>query len=460
MRTTHSPKSGPDGSRRPAPGSGPSSAVVTGMRVFTGYGGTPPRLHLAVSELRDVTDRWPWQTERHAFGTSWTDPEQARRAAEGEAVERFCGARPPVRPLYGTYEQLTRSGLRALDPRSLVLHSVRQYATPGFPFRPFLPDSPAHWVEGRSAVDGEVVHVPAFLVYTAWPHMRRPHPEPLYSFPVIGGVAAGPTDDSALLSGLEEVIERDAMAVWWANAVALPALPPTARLRALGDGAEHAFQTRFVRIDNEFGLPVIAAGVRSTAEGWLTYGCAARADEEEAAAKALAEAHTLQITCRVLDDPATRPATPGRPSPLKPWRRDRRYLDDYRTDGSDAVEQLCQQQLYLDRRAADHVAAWAWDLPEGNWTDPAHRPRHDAATLVARVAAAGHDVVTVDLTTPEAAAAGMRVLRVVVPGTASVAPAAYLPLGGRRMQDTAVRLGWRRTPLREEEVNTFPMPHS
>ncbi|WP_330305201.1 MULTISPECIES: YcaO-like family protein [unclassified Streptomyces] len=467
MQTTQHPKPAPDGNHRPEPGSGPlsavgtgTSAVVTGTQVFTGYGGTPPRLHLAVSELRDVTERLPWQTERQSFGTSWEDPEQAVRSAEGEAVERFCGTCPPDRPVHGSYEQLTRRGLRALDPRTLVLHSDRQYATAGFPFQPFLRDSPAHWVEGRSAVDGEPVLVPAFMVYTAWARMPRPYPEPFYAFPVIGGIAAGPTEDFALLSGLEEVIERDAVAVWWANATALPALPPTDRLRALGEGAEHAFETRLVRIDNEFGLPVIAAGVRSVAEGWLTYGCAARADEEEAAAKALAEAHTLQITCRVLDDPATSLATPGRPSPLKSWRGDRRYLDDYRADGSDAVEQICQQQLYLDRRAADRAAPWAWDLPEGQWTEPAHRPRYDASALVGRVAAAGYDVVTVDLTTPEAAAAGMRVLRVVVPGTAGVAPAAYLPLGRRRMQDTAVRLGRRSTPLREEELNTFPMPHS
>ncbi|MFC9929792.1 YcaO-like family protein [Streptomyces sp. NPDC127190] len=462
MQTSAPSKPGPDGVDRPAPGSGPRpaplSAFVTGTQTFTGYGGTPPRLHLAVSELRDVTDRLPWHAERHSFGTSWTDPEQARRSAEGEAVERHCGACPPAHPVYGTHEQLTRRGLRALDPRSLALHSDRQYATPGFPFQPFRTDSPAHWVEGRSAVDGEPVLVPAFLVYTAWPHMPHPHPEPYYSFPVIGGIAAGPTADFALMSGLEEIIERDAVAVWWANAVPLPALPPTDRLRALGEGAEDTFEMRLVRVDNEFGLPVIAAGVRSTAEGWLTYGCAARADEEEAAAKALAEAHTLQITSRVLADPATRMDTPGRPSPLKPWRQDRRYLDDYRPDWSDVVEQICQQQLHLDPRAAARCAPWAWDLPEGGWTG---RPqRLSAAELVDRVAAAGHDVVTVDLTTPEAAAAGMHVLRVVVPGTVSVAPAAYLPLGGRRLQDTAVRLGWRTIPLPEEHLNTFPLPHS
>ena len=456
---------GPDSNRCPAPGSGlhrtpVHDSIVAGTRTFTGVRGTPPGLHLAVTDLADREDR-PWQVERQTFGTSWEGPEPARRAAEGEAVERFCNGVPPAneRLWYGSYADLVRSGRSAPEPQRLVLYSARQYATPGFPFQPFLEDSPAHWIEGRIATSGEPIHVPAFLVYTAWQRMPREHGEPLYAFPAIGGVAAGPTAEYALVSGLEEVIERDAVAVWWANAKPLPALEPTARLRALTAGVCQDFEVRYAHIDNEFAVPVLAAGVRSVAEGWLTYGFAARADPAEAAEKALAEAFTLQLTCRTLDSSGAAPQTPGRRSPLKRRRADRRYLDSYRSDCSDVVEQLCHQQLYLDRRAGDRVAPWAWDLPAGRWSDLPSLPSRNADALLARAADAGYQAICVDLTTPEAAASGMSGVRVVVPGLVGTAPAAYPALGGRRLQDAAVRLGWRDLALDEDQLNTFPVPH-
>ncbi|MET7736967.1 YcaO-like family protein [Streptomyces sp. NPDC005402] len=454
-------ETGRGGTVRPAPGSGPAPSFATTTRVLAGVAGTPPALRLAVSDLPEAPDR-PWQSSRRAFGTSWQDPAQARRAAEGEAAERHCEAHAPApeRLHFGSHSELTRRGLRALDPRRLILYSARQYATPGFPFRPFGPDSPAHWLEARSVTRGTPVLVPAFLVHSAWPHMPRPLPEPLYAFPAVGGVAAGPTEDFALTSGLEEAIERDAAAVWWANAHPSPALPADARLRRLSEGAGRAFDVRCTHLANDFGVPVLAAGVRSRDEGRLTYGFAVRADPLQAAAKALAEAYTLQITCQSLDSPSGIPHPAGRPSPFKPWRRDRRYLDAYRADGGDAVEQLCHLQLYLDRRAADRVAPWAWAPAAGTWDRVPTLPGRSADVLTARVADAGFEVLSVDLTTPDTAAIGLTVLRVMVPGLAGAAPAAYPPLGGRRLSGAAVRLGWRTRQLGEEELNTFPMPHS
>ncbi|MFF4104223.1 YcaO-like family protein [Streptomyces sp. NPDC001903] len=460
MTPVRSPEPGPDGDSRPGPGTGPHPALTSRTRVLTGPAGTPPALHLAVSDLPDPGPARPWQADRQAFGTSWAGPGQALRSAEGEAVERFCGSVPPApeRVRYASHEELTRRGVPALDPRRLVLYSPRQYATPGFPFRPFLRDSPAHWIEGRFADRDEPVHVPAFLVYTAWRRMPHERPEPLYAFPALGGTAAGPTPADAVRAGLEEVVERDAAAVWWAHARPLPALEPTPYLRGLTRGAARDFDIRLTYLENEFEAPVLAAGVRSRDEGWLTYGFAVRCDPVEAAAKALAEAYTLHLTCRTLDNPAANVRTPGRPSPLKPWRADRRYLDSYRDDASDVVEQLCQQQLYLDRRAADRVAPWAWNRQTGSWTDV---PRGDAGGgLLHRVRAKGYEVITVDITAPRAAAAGMHAVRVIVPGTVGAAPAAYPALGAHRIQEAGTRLGWTRSPLPEPELNTFPMPHS
>jgi hypothetical protein len=49
---------------------------------------------------------------------------------------------------------------------------------------------------------------------------------------------------------------------------------------------------------------------------------------------------------------------------VKPFRADRRYLDDYRADLRDVVDLMCQLQIYLDPRAVECVRPWA-DVAEG-----------------------------------------------------------------------------------------------
>lgn len=452
---------------RSVPGpDGPYDGIATRIRSFKGLRGTPPSMHLAVADLPDLTAEIPWQSDRQAFGMSWTDAEQARAAAWGEAVERFSGtvspADDPMR--YGSHSQLTEAGVHALAPERLTLYSPRQYADGDHPFRPFLTTSPVHWRPVRSLTRQADIHVPAFLVHTAWPRVPKEQPEQLHAFPAVGGIAAGPSLEHALLSGLTEVVERDAAAVWWANAASLPLLPLTSRIRAHLAPVLEAYEVTLTHIDNEFGIPVLAACVRTRAEGWLTIGFAARADPEEAALKALAEAFGLQLTCRSLDDQAAAAriiqACTDRRSPLKAWRQDRAYLDEYREDGRDAVELLCHQQLYLDRRAGDRAMKWIGSGPEGSWTQVPRPPGATFETLCARAEAAGHEVLYADLTTRHARAVGMHVVRVVVPGTIGAAPAFCPYFGGRRIQEQAVNLGWRRTPPAAERFNTFPMPHA
>ncbi|MFF8026170.1 YcaO-like family protein [Streptomyces sp. NPDC007896] len=452
---------------RPVPGpDGPHDGIVTRIRSFRGLRGTPPSLHLAVADLPDLRADVPWQSDRQAFGMAWNDAGQARMAAWGEAVERISGTMLPAadRMRYGSHIQLTREGVRALAPERLTLYSPRQYTDGVQPFRPFLPTSPVHWMPVRSLTRQEEIHVPAFLVHTGWPRVPKEQPEQLHAFPAVGGTAAGTSLEQALLAGLGEVVERDAAAVWWANAAPLPRLPLSARIRALLGPMLETHEVTLAHIDNDFAIPVLAACVRTRAEGWLTIGFAARADPEAAALKALAEAFGLQLTCRALDDPAAAAHIAGgftdRRNPLKAWRQDRAYLNDYREDGRDGTELLCHQQLYLDRRAGDRAMDWIGRGPRGSWTQVPRVPGGTFGTLRARGEAAGHEVLYADLTTRQARAAGMRVVRVIVPGMIGTAPACCPYFGGRRVRDQGVTLGWRRTPLTVEQLNTFPMPHA
>ncbi|MGF1430150.1 YcaO-like family protein [Kitasatospora sp. LaBMicrA B282] len=436
--------------------------MIAGIRTLAGPGGIPQQLRLAVAELPDLTAELPWQGDRQAFGSSWESDEQAVRGAVGEAAERYCAPwpRPAAETLHGSWHVLRRRGVEALDPTALALGPATTTAA-GVRFTPFTRDSEVSWVRGRSLSRACEVYVPAFLVHAGWPQMPGGRREALHCFPVVGGLAAGPTEEFAQHSGLEEVVERDTTAIWWANAPVLPAVPVDAGLAALLTPAERSFEVRLVPLDNLFGVPVLAAAVRDTERGWLTVGAAARPDPREAARKALAEAYLLQLTALSLDNPRTAAALGAGTSrsPLKPWRADRRYLDSYRADFADVREQLCQQQLHLDPRAADRVAAWTWDLPTRAWDGLPALPDPAPAALRARVEDAGHEVLWVDLTTPAATRAGLRAGRIVVPGTVCTTPAAF-PVPAGRVVAAGVRLGWRERAARAGELNTFPMPHS
>lgn len=72
----------------------------------------------------------------------------------------------------------------------------------------------------------------------------------------------------------------------------------------------------------------------------------------------------------------------------------------------------------------------------------------------------GISPIVVDITTADVASTGMRVVRVIAPGTVGNAPAAFPFLGRGRVQSIAVELGWRDRPLEEAELNYFPMPHA
>ncbi|GAA3206292.1 hypothetical protein GCM10020256_01290 [Streptomyces thermocoprophilus] len=215
---------------------GHDTGIVTRVKPWETRHGIPSRLHTCSVDVARMRRVMELAADPAAFGTSWESAEAAQQAAVGEAIERYCGNYvDPARLICGSFASLTARGLNVVDPATLVLYSEAQYDTPGFPFPRFTADSECAWVKGWSHTQNTEVYVPAFLVYVAWhEHPERVrHDEPLFAYPNLAGIAAGPSMDYALLSGLEEVIERDASMVWWHNAQALPELQMSQDLREL-----------------------------------------------------------------------------------------------------------------------------------------------------------------------------------------------------------------------------------
>ncbi|MBL7499671.1 YcaO-like family protein [Frankia sp. CNm7] len=455
----------------------PRTGIIQRVRDIAHDPAVPDRLHTAQTHNSSMGRIDPdWANDVICGGSVFDDAQAARDCAVGEAVERYCGNYMKQNELrWASYHELLAAGEHAVDPDRLVLYSQSLYDAPGFPFVPFTRDLPVRWVRGRSLTHDRPVWLPVTLVYVNWiagerggglgPTSGVAHP--VTNYMNFSGVSAGRTLEQALVSGIEELVERDATMIWWMNRQPLPALALTPDLDGIWQGRPSGLGQRatLIPIDNEFGIPVVAGIVHNTVHDWFTIGFAARPDIRQAGLKAWTEALTLQEGSRDLDTEHSliRQAVAwgfASYQGLKPWRADRRYLDDYRPDFRDCADLMCQQQIFLDPRAIDAVLPWT-AVPATREIDTIPTlPDRSLATYRDRVESRGFEICYVDLTTPDVAATGMHATRVLIPGLVPNFPAAFPMLGTDRIQQTPVDLGWRDTPLAEHELNYWPIPHA
>lgn len=421
----------------------------------------PAGLSVCTAEVSSPHRLLPWPADRVATGTAFGDPDRARMSAVGEAVERYCGNYVPAGLRRAAYRDL---GGPAVDPHTLALYSDDQYAGHGFPFRPFTRELEVLWTPGEDLADGTPTWLPASLVYVNYLTPPRDG-EPPTNYPMLAGIAAGPSAAAARTAALEEIVERDATVIWWANA--LPARPVTGVGPPLEPEPEPGWyragglRYRVVAIPTVFDVAVLGVLLDDAGTGIATLGVAARPDPAEAVRKALAEAVTLRRYALGLLDPegeiwAAADAGVIDRRVFKPFRADRAYREDYRRDHRDVVDLACHSQLWLDPRMREHLT------PITAGTDAValdELPRVDGDPLdgyLKRVAAHGLSAYAADLTTADVASAGLAVARVIVPGAYSNAPAAFPFLGGRRLREDPARLG--HAPA--APLNLVPLPHT
>jgi ribosomal protein S12 methylthiotransferase accessory factor len=401
-----------------------------------------------------------WHNDAFSAGSVFDDAWQAYQSAIGEAVERYCGNYMfNVEPLFASYDELLQRDQYALDPDQLVLFSDTMYATPGCPFVPLRRDTRTYWMQGRSLTNDRPARLPASLVYVNW-HMSGYDGAPLTNGAYYPGIAAGASLEHAMMSAIQELIERDSTMVWWMNGHPLPAVQLPPELASLWAGAptEHGQRAWAIHIPNEFGFPVIAGVVEQTAEQFLTIGFACRPDPAQAIGKAWAEALTLQEGSRDINDPDRL----TRRSISWGWlRADRAYMDEYRADFRDLTHTVCAEQYYLDPRAQSNTCARGSIRRLKNRLMPYRRClTGHLRTYQRRVEAQGFEILYCDLTTSDMRLAGWHVVRVLITGLIPEFPEAFPHTGRGRAQHAPVRLGWRTTPLAEADVNLMPIPYA
>ncbi len=389
--------------------------------------GGPAFFHYA-AEACD-TSAFVAQKNFSAAGGAATDRDSAMAKAMGEAVERYCAA------IYALDElplaSYADASFPCVHPGDFALHDAAQYQSPGFPWVPFTETTPVRWVEAADPLTGESRYLPAAMVYCPYTYRRGSQDSPIGQS-ISTGLACHMSLEQAALSGLYEVVERDAFTITWQAMLA----PPQIRVETLDDEAYDLVrriertgrQVTLFNITMDVAIPSILAVVRggSPEHPALVFAASSDLNPSRAALKALEEApHTGRYSLQILDAMPRLVVEAGHANVIEQKDHLNFYCDPANVARAEFIFASKERQDFDELQ----------DLSTGD-------PAGDVTAILNLVSQVGHQALLAELTTPDVAQLGMAVVRAVIPGFHPLYMGyRWRGLGGRRLWEVPQRLG-------------------
>lgn len=364
------------------------------------------------------------------------DPERARRLSVAEALERYSSCIVDSSQLrWATAKEL---GSEAVDLEAFPKCSPTELAQPASFVSPADSSAPMRWARAWSLTENKPKWVPAVHV---WMRLAARTPAERFTTGISTGCATHTDIHQAVLNGLCEVIERDAIALTWLQRIPWPRLEidfSDPRLAPFAERQQRSHShTEFFDATTDTGIPTFYS-IEQTPEhpylGQLVM-CNTSLDPVDSVAKMLRESASSRIALQVERQLPANVADYVNVfhGAVHMGRPDQRDAFNFLLDGTEK------------RKLADvpHLATG--------------QPATDLALVVQRLKTLGHEVLVVELTTDEARDAGFRVVRVLVPGLmplSFVHSARYL--GHPRLYDAPANMGYQVNG--EPELNHNPQP--
>lgn len=364
---------------------------------------------------------------------------QAVVSCLGEAAERISGRWRGDEAF--VRERFTALGPVALHPHALLNFSERQYAgreawNATHPGRhevppPFAEDTEIAWVEARGLSSGSARLLPAAAVYFDLPETLG-----AVCTANSNGCASGTSFEDAVARGFLELVERDAVAIWWYGRVPRPGVG-LASLAEPGLAEIAAYQTEQGRhfhildLTHDLSVPVFAAVSLDRGGGRIVFGFGAAWAPETAALSAATEMQQLYLSALLNEQT-------GRDVP----------------DEELPPETLAFRRWLARAKAAEEPYLMPADAAPSRRVRFSHDLPQDADSALQRIAEICArktlEPLVVDLTRTDI---GVPTARVIVPGLRHF----WARFGPGRLYDVPVALGWRTEPCAEEALNPTPM---
>jgi ribosomal protein S12 methylthiotransferase accessory factor len=237
---------------------------------------------------------------QHPSGGRGVTEAEAMAGALGEAIERYCGTRHGDEPtIRGTLRSL---GAQAVHPNACLLFDQRQFDdrirwnAECAPFHripePFDEDAVIEWTQVWSPLTDEQRLLPTTMLYYRSKAERRPGRLGADS----NGNAAGTSLEDAIVRGFLELVERDAVALWWYNRTRQPGVCLSSFEDPWIAGLPEMYQRLgrevwVLDVSSDLGIVVMAAISRRTGDCTedIVYGFGAHFDPRIALRGALTE---------------------------------------------------------------------------------------------------------------------------------------------------------------------------
>jgi len=414
--------------------------IVRDVRRILNSAGTP-RVYSATTIINSITTYNHSEVvgDTGAVGFDWNE---AAIGAVGECIERYCCAVYNHSDLvYATKNEL---GEHAIGMDKFEIYTEKQQQHPVYPFPAWNDDYAIHWAEGYDLETKEQRYVPACLSYIPYQADKSKNDD-FMALAVSSGQACHTDLDIAVLSGICEVIERDAFMIVWSKKIAVPRIdymkdPELARLYEeyfKCDGVTfHIFDMTL-----DMKVPSILCILEGTsARGpYMCIGAATRPNYRDAIVKAWMEASQGMVWALSLID--------NKPD----WRPEKDYVNV--RDFEDHVRLYCEPEMIKEAdfllknteiREVDFYAIGD-SIPDA--LDYCHN----------EVKLSGLEVIVTDLTTDDIKSSDFVVPKVFIPGSAMLYAVHGLPsFGAKRFDSVPEKLGLDCLP--PGQFNTAPHP--
>ena len=367
---------------------------------------------------------------------------QAKASALCEAIERYSGVRNGAEVIVTASfrEMRERFGADAIHPNEVMRYSNRQLAEhevwnkkkSKFNMVPEALDEsvPIDWTPVWSLTHTRHKYLPTQLLY--YQSKASVDCDTFYSMGCSNGNASGNNLEEAVLQGFCELVERDAVALWWYNrlrkpGVAVASFEEPYLLELIRYYKTLGREAWVLDITSDLGIPTFSAASRLCAgpEEHILVGLGCHLDARIALQRAFAEMNQMVGLAQGRED-------------VNLAIEDEETVSWLKTATLANQPYIAPDETIAPKRREDYPPLHSGDLLE------------DIRLCRRIVEERGMEVLVLDQTRPEVK---MPVVKVIVPGLRHF----WARFASGRLYDVPVQMGWQERPLSEEELNPIPV---